>query len=87
MSSMNTDHVNIEQVTYFMLHVIARNERNHLEIVAMRCCMLEKAKKKKFAPAKSLMPDQKSLTMKILRAHLIIAGLIVWIVTNSHLIL
>ena len=43
--------------------------------------------KKKFAPAKSLMPDQKSLTMKILRAHLIIAGLIVWIVTNSHLIL
>ena len=83
---MNTDHVNIEQVTYFMLHVIARSERNHLEIVAMRCCMLEKAKKK-FALAKSLMPDQKSLTMKILRAHLIIAGLIVWIVTNSHLIL
>ena len=37
----------------------------------MRCCMLEKAKKKKFAPKKSLQPDQKSLTMKILPAHLV----------------
>ena len=48
MSSMNTDHADIEKVTYFMLHVITivRNEKNHLEIVAMRCCMLEKANKK-----------------------------------------
>ena len=35
----------------------------------MLCCMLENAKKK-FAPTKSLAPDQKSITMKILRAHL-----------------
>ena len=36
----------------------------------MLCCMLEKAKKK-FSPTKSQPPDQKSLTMKILRAHLV----------------
>ena len=39
----------------------------------MQCCMLEKEKKKKkkFTPLKSLLPDQKSLTMKILRAQLV----------------
>ena len=36
----------------------------------MLCCMLEKAKKM-FSPTKSRPPDQKSLTMKILRAHLV----------------
>ena len=68
MPSMN----DIEKLTYFVLHVIYNlpKQENHLEIVSMRCCMLEKAKKK-FEPTKPLPPDQKSLTMKILRAHLV----------------
>ena len=72
MPSMNIDDVDIEKVTYFVLHVIynRRNEKNHLEIVAMRCCMFGKAEKN-FAPTKSLPSDQKFLTMKILRAHLV----------------
>ena len=71
--SMNTDHVDMEKVMYFVLHVIYNRPKREKSPgnIAMRCCMLEKAKKKKFAPTKSLPPDQKSLTMKILRAHLV----------------
>ena len=60
MSSMNTDHVDIEKVTHFVLHVI---NKNHLEMYVGKG-------EKKCAPTKSLPPDQKSLTMKILPAHL-----------------
>ena len=71
--SMNTDHVDIEKVMYFVLHVIYNRPKRGKSPrkIAMRCCMLEKAKKKKFAPTKSRPPDQKSLIMKILRAHLV----------------
>ena len=65
MPSMNTDHVDIEKVTYFVLHVtynLPKREKSpgFTRITAMR-----------FAPAKSPPSDQKSLTMEILRAHLI----------------
>ena len=66
MSSMNTDYDDVEKVTYFVLHVIyncPKRETSPGDI--------EKAKKRKFAPTKPLQPDQKSLTMKILRAHLV----------------
>ena len=63
-SSMNTDHVDIEKVTYFVLHIIYNRPKR--EKNTWRCCMLEKAKKTKPLP-----PDQKSLTMKILRAQLV----------------
>ena len=65
MSSMNTDHVDIVKVTYFVLHVINNRRNHHLE---SRVSMLYvgKGKIKKFAPTKSLPPDHKSLTMKTL---------------------
>ena len=71
--SMNTDHVDMEKVMYFVLHVftIVRNEKNHLEKWLCDAVCWKRRKKKKFAPTKSLPPDQKSLTMKILRAHLV----------------
>ena len=37
---MNTDHVDIEKVTYFVLYVIYNLPK------VMRCCILENAKKK-----------------------------------------
>ena len=68
--SMKTDHADIEKVMYFVLHVIliVRNEKNHLE-KSLCDAVCWKKQKKKFTPTKSLPPDQKSLTMKILRAH------------------
>ena len=73
MSSMNTDHVDIEKVTYFVLHVIYNRPKrekspgdSHYAILYVR-----KSEKKRFAPTKSLPPDQESLTMKVLRAHLV----------------
>ena len=67
---MNTDHVDIVKVTYFVLHVINNRRNHHLE---SRFAMLYVAKgeRKKFAPTKSLPPDHKSLTMKTLWAYLV----------------
>ena len=47
--SMNTDHVDMEKVMYFVLHVIYNRPKREKSPgnIAMRCCMLEKAKKKK----------------------------------------
>ena len=64
MSSINTDHVDMEKVTYFVLHVIYNRQKREKSPRDLKA-------KKKFAPTKSLRPDQKSLTMKILRAHLV----------------
>ena len=67
MSSMNTDHVDIEKVTYFVLHIIYNCPKQEKSPEHSRYSMLYVGKgKKKFAPTKSLPPDQKSLTMKIL---------------------
>ena len=69
---MNTDHVDLKKVTYFVLHVIYNRPKREKSPGDRRYAMLYAGKgKKKFAPTKSLPPDQKSLTMKILRAHLV----------------
>ena len=52
MSSMNTNHADIEKVTHFVLHIIYSRPKQ------------EKSP-----------PDQKSLAMKILRAHLVNSSL------------
>ena len=67
MSSMNTDHVDIEKVTYILLHVIYNRPKREKSLGDL--CW--KRRKKKVCTYKSLPPDQKSLTMKILRAHLV----------------
>ena len=56
-----------------MLHVICNRLKKEKSPGNTRCAMLYvgKDKKRKFAPTESLPPDQKSLTMKILRAHLV----------------
>ena len=69
MLSMNTDHVDIEKVTYFVLHVIYSRPKR--EKSPGDFFFRWKRRKKKFAFTKSLPPDQKSLTMKILPAHLV----------------
>ena len=73
MSSMNTDHVDIEKVTHFVLHAIYNRPKREKSPGDSRYAMLHvgKRRKKKFASTKSLPSDQKSLTMKILRAHLV----------------
>ena len=55
-----------------MLHAIYNRPKREKSPGDTRYAMLYIGKeKKKFAPTKSLPPDQKSLTMKILRAHLV----------------
>ena len=73
-----------------MLHAIYNRPKREKSPGDTRYAMLYigKDEKKKFAPTKSLPPDQKSLTMKILRAHLVSHSWInCLIVTISHLIL
>ena len=72
MSPMSTDHVDIEKTNGFCVtrNLQSSETRKITWRFAVRCCVLEKAKKK-FTPTKSVPPDQKSLTMKIIRAHLV----------------
>ena len=82
---MNIDHVVMEKVTYFVIYNRTKREKSPGDSRYAMLYVRKDENKKTFASKKSLPPDQKSLTMKILRAHLV--GLIVWIVTISHLIL
>ena len=64
----------LEKVPYFVLHVICVNRpKREKSSGDSRCAMLYigKSEEKKFTPTKLLPSDQKSLTMKILRADLV----------------
>ena len=67
-SSINTDHVDIEKLRYFVLHVICKRPRREKSPGNSCYAMLYVGKGggKKLAATKSLLPDQKSLTTKIL---------------------
>ena len=67
-SSINTDHVDIEKVTYFVLNVIDNRPKREKSPGDTVC---QKREKKRFVPTKSLQPDQKSFIMKIVRANLV----------------
>ena len=70
---MNTDHVDIEKLRYFVWHIICKRPRREKSPGNSCYAMLYVGKGggKKFAATKSLLPDQKSLTTKILWAHLV----------------
>ena len=74
MSSMNTDHVNIEKVTHFVLHAIYNRPKREKSPGDSRYAMLYvgKSRKKKVCIYKITAARSKVYeTMKILRAHLV----------------
>ena len=71
---LTTENANISDVTDFVLHVIYNRPRRERTPADSRYAMLFVGKQNKFASTKALPPDQKSLTLKILRANFVSHG-------------
>jgi hypothetical protein len=78
LSSLVSEHADVDKVTDFVLHVIYNRPKKEKTPGDSRYAMLfsGKGKKRKFTPLKRLPPDRKSLKCAIQRVNLVVHGMV-----------